>query len=232
MFHRALAADAAAVGILFVAGAHALDHDHPLPLGRFRRAPCRKPAQFQLGHDPVVLAVGELLGLVFVGAGGHDGDPVVDLALVHAGPHQHFRGEVAFVAAEADHQGLGQHLDLVVGLDLLDELVQVGAAPPRLRWCGESCGPCRPARSSFSRRMVSNPWSARFRAAFRPATPPPITRARWLMSGAFPSAASRGRPGHRHAHQVFGLVRGRLRLLHVHPGILVRGCWPSRRGTC
>ena len=30
-----------------------------------------------------------------------------------------------------------------------------------------------------------------------------------------------GGPGHRHPHQVFGLVRGLVVLLHVHPGILV-----------
>ena len=85
-----------------------------------------KIAQLQLGHHPVVFPVEKLLGMVFVGAGGHHGDPVIDFPLVHAGPHQHFRGEVAFVAAEPYHQGPREHLDLVVGLDPLDEPVQVG----------------------------------------------------------------------------------------------------------
>ncbi len=85
-----------------------------------------KIAQLQLGHHPVVLAVEKLLGLVLVSAGGHHGDAVIDFPLVHARPHQHFRGEVAFVTAEPYHQGPGEHLDLVVGLHPLDEPIQVG----------------------------------------------------------------------------------------------------------
>ena len=52
--------------------------------------------------------------------------------------------------------------------------------------------------------------------------PPPMTRARWLMVRGFSSQRlEQGGPGHRHPHQVFGLVRGLVVLLHVHPGILV-----------
>ena len=64
-----------------------------------------KIAQLQLGHHPLVFPVEKFLGVILVGAGGHHGDPVVDFPLVHAGPHQHFRGEVAFVAAESPPPG-------------------------------------------------------------------------------------------------------------------------------
>ena len=45
-----------------------------------------------------------------------------------------------------------------------------------------------PNWSSFSRTMVSKPWSPRLRAAFSPATPPPMTTARWLMVRGFSSS--------------------------------------------
>ena len=72
----------------------------------------QKIAQLQLGHHLLVFPVEKFLGVVLMGAGGQHGDPVVDFPLVHARPHQHFRGEVTFVAAKPYHQGIGEHLDL------------------------------------------------------------------------------------------------------------------------
>ena len=34
VFHRSLATDTAAVGVILIAGAHTLNHHHPLPIGR------------------------------------------------------------------------------------------------------------------------------------------------------------------------------------------------------
>ena len=64
-------------GIFFVAGSHALDHDHA---GHRSAAPSffQPVAQFHLGHNPVVFPVQEFFGGIFVRAGGDDDDAVFD----------------------------------------------------------------------------------------------------------------------------------------------------------
>ena len=180
-----------------------------------------KIAQLQLGHHPVVFPVEEFLGMVLVGAGGHHGDPVLDFPLVHAGPHQHLGDEVAFVAAKPHHQGAGEHLDLVVGLDPLDEPVQVGLDVQALD------GMVDPASDAAQLRFLLQEDGLK---SLVPQIEGGVETGDAAADdqgplvdgqGFFHQGLEQGGPGHRHPHQVLGLVRGLVALLHVHPGVLV-----------
>ena len=114
IFYRPLAADPAAVGILLIPGAHALDKDGLIPLGHLGLVVMDFVSQFQLRHYPGVLAVEEFFGPILMAAGGHHHDTVVDVLFFLT--NFHFGVEVAFVAAETHNFGTGEQFDFIVGL--------------------------------------------------------------------------------------------------------------------
>jgi len=177
MLHRALAADAAAVGVLLVTRAHALNHHHPLPFAHFLGIGVNLGIQFQLGHHPRVVAVQMLLGLVFIGAGGNDSDTVLDQLLSLVGSNGHGGGEVALVTFEVGYLTFGQHGDLLMGADIGNEPLDVGLYFQPFNGMGDLPGQATQFLA-LSTRTASNPCWARLRAALRPAMPPPITRPR------------------------------------------------------
>ena len=78
MLHRALTANTAAVRVIVIPRADALDHDDSIPGSGPGRFVTHEFIQFELGHDAAVFAVAKFFGLIFTGAGGQNGNAVAD----------------------------------------------------------------------------------------------------------------------------------------------------------
>src|SRR5208337_1303064 len=124
MFHGALAADPAAIGVLVVAGAYALNHNGPAPFRNLTGVSFDVLPQLDLRHDTVGLAVHVFLWFVFASAGGDNYGSMADLSWASSAVFDP-RDEISLVSRYPGQAHSGQYLDLAVLPDFCDELVEV-----------------------------------------------------------------------------------------------------------
>ena len=96
IFYGRLATDPGTIGVFFVTGADALNHDHILRLANLPLL--HTFGQLKLGHYALILSVEKFFGTILVGAGCQDHHAVFNFAGIHPGADHKLGGEIAFKA--------------------------------------------------------------------------------------------------------------------------------------
>ena len=214
-------ADAAAVGPLRRPGAHALDHHDPPQGTGVHCSACHLLLQLPLGEDAGIFAVEILLGLVFLPACGHDGDPVLQLPVGHGRGDHDTGGEIPHGPCVVHYLGIGDHLDGIMLMHLSDQRLQIRLGVFSAQGIGEVSQLSTQLRLLFHQKYLKSLFGQP--QGRRHPGHPPADHQSPLFDG---KALHRQRlqhagVGHGNPHQILGLFRGLLGMVHVDPRALV-----------
>ena len=203
----------------FIPGADALNKGDIFNLIQALVLAAQQFVQLELGHHRRVFTVEIFLRLIFLGAGGQNGDAVLDESGRAIGSHLGLK--ITDKALHFGDGGIEMHRHLRLSFDFLRQLLEEAA--DILAFIGMEQPPGGAAEHVAPLHQIHRiSLPGQIQGGGHPGHPP----AHHQGGGGYRQfllveRSQEGAFGHRHPHQVLGLLRGHLRLLGMDPGVLI-----------